>query len=78
MSSYPNPFQGEVSIEVKGESNAQFGLEIFALNGRSIQSASNLVFNTTYRFGSQWTQGVYVLKANVNGKVITRKVVKMN
>lgn len=78
ISSYPNPFQGEMAVEIKGETNAQFVLEVFALNGRSIQTASGLSFNTTYHFGSQWMQGVYVLKANVNGKIITRKVVKVN
>jgi ELWxxDGT repeat protein len=77
ITSYPNPFHGEIAVEIKGDESAQYRMEVFSLSGRVIQSSSNLSFNRSYRMGSQWTQGVYVLKANVGGKIITKKIVKM-
>ncbi|RAV99210.1 ELWxxDGT repeat protein [Pseudochryseolinea flava] len=76
MRSYPNPFKHELIVQVNGEANRTYAVEVFALNGRRIQSTAELIFNEKYPMGSEWPEGIYLLKANVNGKIVTRKVVK--
>jgi ELWxxDGT repeat protein len=76
ISSYPNPFGSAFSLTVAGEENGVYQMQVITVNGVSVEPARALKFNTGYTLGSQWGSGIYILKAVVDGKLVTRKLVK--
>lgn len=76
ISPYPNPFRSAFSLTVAGEENGVYHMQVITVNGVSVEPARELKFNTDYTLGSQWGSGIYIMKAVVDGKLVTRKLVK--
>jgi ELWxxDGT repeat protein len=76
ISSYPNPFRSAFLLTVAGEENGVYQVQVITVNGVSVEPVRELKFNTDYTLGSQWGSGIYIMKAVVDGKLVTRKLVK--
>jgi ELWxxDGT repeat protein len=77
-SAYPNPFRYQFLVNIPGAENTTYSVQVVNLNGRVIETNQQLYHNREYRFGSQWGSGVYIMKAVVDGKLVTSKLVKVN
>lgn len=66
---FPNPFSDKFSIESKGE----FELIVVDINGKEVIHSYCV---DTCTFGSEWLQGVYLVKVITNNGVNSLKVVK--
>jgi ELWxxDGT repeat protein len=76
LAAYPNPSKNHFVVNIPGIGDEQYSMEIINLNGGIVEQEQQLFHNRDYTFGSHWVNGVYVMKAVVNGKLITRKLVK--
>lgn len=82
ISSYPNPFRTNVTLEYSLNEDATVLLEIFDLRGKRIktlvqnnQQANTYQFNLTSE-DFQNTSGVYLAKLRVNDKVYSKQFVQ--
>lgn len=75
ISSYPNPFTSEFTIEVEGVEGASYQLEIIDQVNLST-SKYKLHYNEHYLFGAQLKKGEYVLRIKENGNETLRRVIK--
>ena len=78
VSHYPNPFKSNFSISVSGSEGGAYRVEVINMNGVPVEPSRDLSFNVEYSLGSQWNTGMYIMKAVVDGKLVTRKLVKTN
>lgn len=78
VSTYPNPSRSQFTVSVPGKENDDFEIEFLTLNGKKVESHKNLEYNRAYQFGGQWGNGVYIMKAHVDGRMVVRKLIKMN
>jgi hypothetical protein len=76
----PNPFNNHILIDIKSDKSGQATVQLFDVLGKniasyplSISSGSNTVNLPT----SSIQAGVYLLKINMDGKSLTRKVMKL-
>jgi ELWxxDGT repeat protein len=76
IASYPNPFRSAFSLTVAGKENGVYQMQVVTVNGVSVEPARELKFNTGYTLGAQWGSGIYIMKAVVDGRLVTRKLVK--
>ncbi|KAF2339052.1 T9SS type A sorting domain-containing protein [Flavobacterium nitrogenifigens] len=70
---YPNPSRDFISIKAENDTQIE-GLQIFDLNGRLVSTPS-LDLNNKIDI-SKLNQGSYLLKAKVNGALISKKIIK--
>jgi ELWxxDGT repeat protein len=76
MSTYPNPFQNEMSLTISGGENAEAKVTVFTLAGVEVEDLGVLKCNTSYGVGANWSTGMYLVKVNNGGKVSAHKVIK--
>ncbi|MEO0468730.1 MAG: T9SS type A sorting domain-containing protein [Bacteroidota bacterium] len=75
FSAYPNPAQNSLIIELEDASQPILQVELYDLSGRRVYAASGL---RTFRHEIQrgnLTDGVYLLKAQVENGLITEKII---
>ena len=77
---YPNPFNPIITINIQIEMLYTLSLRIYDMNGRVVESLldNDALASGNYKF--QWnaqahSSGIYFVKLNVAGKIITQKVV---
>lgn len=80
ISIYPNPSNGNsIKVELTSESGLPVHLEVLNSQGQSIQSdemtPTDKIVRQEYN-ANNWANGVYLLKAEVNGVVVTKKFIK--
>lgn len=80
ISIYPNPSNGNsIKVELTSESGLSVRLQVLNSQGQSIQSdemtPTDKIVRQEYN-ASNWANGVYLLKAEVNGVVVTKKFIK--
>jgi ELWxxDGT repeat protein len=78
VSVYPNPSRHQFTMTIAGKEDDRYEIEIITINGKRVELHRDLAYNKAYQFGAQWGGGIYIMKAFVNGKMMTRKVVKTN
>lgn len=80
LSIYPNPSNGNViKVELTSESGLPVRLQVLNSQGQSIQSDEMTPVDKLVRQeynANGWVNGVYLLKAEVNGVVVTKKFIK--
>jgi len=77
----PNPNNGSFLIDIINTNlkDSQLDIEIFSIDGKLVQHRRIGRFNSSYQGQISlvaWPDGVYIIKANVNGRLIQSKVVK--
>lgn len=72
---YPNPFSGELNIQLSENVKGNYTFNVTDLSGKTIytqnQDKKSFVWN-----GTSLPKGVYVLSIETNGKIIAKKVIK--
>lgn len=76
----PNPFNATTAVNFELKSSANVAVEVVDLEGRVVMMLPTAKFNaganTITLDGSAFQAGVYVVKMNVDGNVITKRIVK--
>lgn len=80
MSIYPNPTSNEVAIEFYAEIRANCKLNLYDLNGRLIQN----IYKGYSKIGKNYfninlknqINSTYILKLEIDGKVVSKKIIK--
>lgn len=70
---YPNPSKDFINMQAENDYQVE-NIQIFDLNGRLVTNKTD--FNTDRIDISKLNQGSYILKAKVNGTVISKKIIK--
>ncbi len=82
--SYPNPFNPSTTIPVQVHKAGRLLLEIYDVSGRRVQrlyygavNAGNYSFtwHGVYENGSKAGSGIYFVRANLNGMVMSQKII---
>jgi ELWxxDGT repeat protein len=77
ISTYPNPYNREFVLHVKGESDDTYQVSVINMKGENIHSLQDLKCNVDYNVGASWTNGVYLLRVNTSrSKSFTKKIMK--
>lgn len=79
VKTYPNPTVDRVTVEISGEEAAPAYLQLTDVNGRTVAEWSLSEETTTHKAEinvSKYNQGVYFLRSEMNGKVVTKKIIK--
>jgi uncharacterized membrane protein len=69
---YPNPAQNTIQIRYAGLSTQNIGYTIFDLSGKTVQQGR--LKNNTIDI-SMLTKGIHVMRMNINGETINKKLV---
>jgi len=73
---YPNPTKGQLTVEFKGYNNNFSGnICLYTIKGNTIISET-IRAEKVYLELSDYPQGVYLLKTDINGQVSTWKIIK--
>ena len=73
---YPNPTKGMLSVEIGNySSDLQADFRILDMTGRTINT-QKAKSGTVYFDLSNHPSGVYLLRININGEIVTWKVIK--
>ena len=75
ISSYPNPTSTEFKLLVEGGTNQKVNIIVMSMDGRTVHQTSGLS-NQTYRFGSSYLPGVYIVKVMQGNTVQMIKLIK--
>jgi ELWxxDGT repeat protein len=79
VSQYPNPFAGNFTLRVSGVDNdPSYQASIIHINGTQIESHADLKRNTDYAIGANLSNGLYLLRVVVDGKVVTKRISKLH
>jgi hypothetical protein len=78
---YPNPTNGDVSLEISLEKNSQLGIKVFNSAGQVIEvnewfaSSGNNIFAIR---SANWSSGVYIIEINdlMTGETVRKKLIK--
>lgn len=73
---YPNPGHDQFNIRVQSSESGIIHLSVLDINGR-IWSKKTILPNQTYRIGSDWLSGNYILQFRQGNQVITKKLLKL-
>ena len=76
ISSYPNPFSGELAFRIDGNDDEFARIKITTLAGHPIEDMENFRLNKDYAIGKSWAPGVYLIRVQMKDKVKTQMVVK--
>lgn len=79
LSMYPNPTTNFVQLNVQGAQDAELAVALYDLQGRkllNVQGSLATVNAALRERFPQLSQGIYVLKANVNGESFSERIVK--
>jgi hypothetical protein len=84
---YPNPFRGDINIELKVYSPGWVRMEIFNVKGQLVESLYTgekatgthyLAWDGFDMRGRRLPKGIYILRNTHNGRTISKKIVKLN
>ena len=75
ISSYPNPTNTEFKLLVEGGTKEKVNIIVLSVDGRMVHQVSG-VSNQTYRFGSSYLPGIYIVKVMQGNILKMIKVVK--
>lgn len=80
---YANPFSDHITFRFNAENGGEGRLSVHDLNGRNLYSQKitgsgkqQLTWDGTIRDGTKLLKGIYFVTLNINGKVLTRKIIK--
>ena len=71
----PNPFNSDFTVVVNSDSHSTAEVVVQDMAGHRVISQI-LDTNKTYRFGSNWRDGIYVMRIHVDGKVRHKRIIK--
>ncbi len=74
--SSPNPFQTDLTLSISGNDNEDVKAIIYTSTGSPFEAHENLKANTTYTLGHTWPSGLYIIRASIGPRVVTKKVIK--
>ncbi|OFX28278.1 MAG: hypothetical protein A2033_00395 [Bacteroidetes bacterium GWA2_31_9] len=77
LNSYPNPFSNNATINIESSEDIDCGLEVFNITGQAVYSTT-IHTNTPIEIGNDFRPGIYIVRVNNNGKVITNRIIKTN
>ncbi len=73
---YPNPAKGNFKVAFETQGNEDLTLELLALDGKKIETRRVTVNQQSFLdFNTDLPAGIYILKATIDGAVLTRKLV---
>jgi ELWxxDGT repeat protein len=75
---YPNPFSITFSLRVNGKENIMYSVKAITMNGAELEQHHDLITNVDYAIGADWKPGLYLLKIEIDGKSVIRKMMKGN
>ncbi|MEO5892834.1 MAG: T9SS type A sorting domain-containing protein [Ferruginibacter sp.] len=75
ITSYPNPTVTDFGLLVEGGSNEKVLITVIGVDGRTVYQ-TNGTTNKNYRFGSNFTPGLYIIKVIQGNTLQTLKVIK--
>ena len=75
ISSYPNPAVSDIALVVSGGTSEKIAISVIGADGRTFYQNSGSS-NNTYRFGSQFKPGLYIIKVLQGKNLKTLKVIK--
>jgi len=83
LSVYPNPFKTEINISLQTKSKAPVNINIYNLKGQLVTSIESFKSTTINwdgkdKEGRAVCSGIYFVKASLEGKTVTRKVIRVN
>ncbi len=78
ISSYPNPYHSEYKLRVNRNTNETYHVQILNMNGIQVSTYSDLKCNVDYNMGAALSSGIYLIKVNLNNRLITKKIIKDN
>jgi len=79
VSQYPNPFASSFILRVSGvDDDPSYQASIIHINGTRMESHVDLKRNTDYTIGANLSNGLYLLRVIVDGKVVTKRISKLN
>jgi hypothetical protein len=81
MNIFPNPFRNNVNIELQDKTSSLSDISIYNIKGQLIRKwsdnrSSSLTWDGKDRFNGAVSSGVYIIKASMNGKSHSCKIVK--
>jgi ELWxxDGT repeat protein len=76
ISSYPNPFTHNFNLDVRGSVDDVAEINVFTITGNPVEKIKTEDLNRNNTLGQSWPTGMYLLKINKGGKLITHMVVK--
>ena len=71
----PNPFDGVLTVVINSDRQSTAEIVVHDMAGQPVTSGV-LETNTTYQLGSNWREGIYIMRIYVDGKVTYKRVVK--
>jgi ELWxxDGT repeat protein len=71
----PNPFDRDFAVIVNSVRSSTAEIVVHDMAGQPVASQV-LETNTTYQLGSNWLEGIYIMRIYVDGKVSYKRVVK--
>jgi hypothetical protein len=71
----PNPFTSDFSLTIKGNDGEAAEVSVYSFGGKPVEKFA-AESNTKYNLGSNWPQGLYIVKVNKGGTVETQRVFK--
>jgi hypothetical protein len=66
----------DFAIQINSKHEADARLSIFSSTGVSIERFERLECNTRHHIGQAWPTGLYVVKVEVEGKILSKKIIK--
>jgi ELWxxDGT repeat protein len=75
MTQSPNPFTSDFSLTINGSDGEVTEVSVYTFGGRHVETIA-AESNTKYNLGSNWPQGLYIVKVNKGGAVETQRVFK--
>jgi len=84
LKNYPNPFNPITTISFEVPKNDMISLEIFNLKGELVKTLikrnvskgiHRIIWNGTNKKGQKVNSGIYLIKLQTSGKVISQKII---
>jgi hypothetical protein len=75
LTAYPNPFNSEITVQLRGGTNEKITISIFAIDSRLVYQTTG-GSNINYTIGKNLSAGVYIVKVQQGTAIQTVKVVK--
>ncbi|MBM4398878.1 MAG: T9SS type A sorting domain-containing protein [Candidatus Cloacimonetes bacterium] len=83
LSCYPNPFQKNVTFDIKNINKTMNSISIFNLKGQLINGwqdvkSEQFIWNSKDKNGNIVTPGIYFIKISSGGSTIVKKIIKLS
>jgi hypothetical protein len=83
LSVYPNPFQNDITINLRSKDNSTFDAGIYNIKGQLVKQFTNqrsqsLTWDGKDQAHKSVSNGIYLIKVNQNGKSITKKIMHIH